>query len=514
MWFNPENAADPNKLTEWKAGLTLTDKGNGKASVAIANSVAEYSIYYVGALILSGNEISQYTYDAVMVIPKDVDDVRIVGDDLYFDYGDNTFRAVNSNETTGQIELDDWICGGSDLQPGTSDDFGKVVVSGGTKYAGPNTNSVYQKSGPDGLLGTYDDVLVKKTDPSKEIGPDNESPATNDIDPGPNASPTPNPTAAPINSPTPNPTATPIASATPTQSPTPLPTVTAVVPYAPSVVSVQISPANVSVIQKTYQQFTAQVIMSDGTQSDQGVTWEVANAQAANTMISEFGNLFVCGAESAPTLTVYAYSVENPSIRGEAIVTILPKVENPGIGIPSVAAAGIYQKVSIDGNNWVVLKKVTSGGEQYALLVSDDIMTPSFFQQNNAASNLYEGSAVQEALTGYFTSSGSTIRANAVIPNFASNDKSSVSTPTSELALVTNRTKDVFFSLSYMEAYTWPMQLWGSNYASWWLRTPGAASNQEYIARASTVSGVITPWDLSSSQNGSFGVRPAVWVIS
>jgi hypothetical protein len=116
-------------------------------------------------------------------------------------------------------------------------------------------------------------------------------------------------------------------------------------------------------------------------------------------------------------------------------------------------------------------------------------------------------------LTNYFSNAGSTIRANAVIPNFASNDKSSISSPTAELAIVTNRTKDVFFSLSYLEAYAWPMQLWGSNYASWWLRTPNAA-NQEYIARASAVSGVIMPWDLSSSQNGSFGVRPAVWVIS
>lgn len=89
----------------------------------------------------------------------------IVGPDgnLYIDCGNNTYKQVLDDEPY----LSDLICAGSDLVIGNEGDRTDVVELGddddkefGDKLLGPNDNGFYQAAGPDGLLGTADDILV------------------------------------------------------------------------------------------------------------------------------------------------------------------------------------------------------------------------------------------------------------------------------------------------------------------------------------------------------------------
>lgn len=97
----------------------------------------------------------------------------IVGPDgnLYIDCGNNTYKQVLDDEPY----LSDLICAGSDLVIGNEGDRTDVVELGdgddkefGDKLLGPDDNGFYQAAGPDGLLGTADDILV--TDATPENG--------------------------------------------------------------------------------------------------------------------------------------------------------------------------------------------------------------------------------------------------------------------------------------------------------------------------------------------------------
>jgi hypothetical protein len=190
--------------------------------------------------------------------------------------------------------------------------------------------------------------------------------------------------------------------------------------------------------------------------------------------------------------------------------------ENLGGGIPALSDTQIFNTVSLDGVDWIVLKKITTGGQKYAMLVASEMGTPTYFQADMSPDNSYEGSLPQAILTDYYAAASQTIKANAVVPNLAPNDKASVSYPTATLAYTSGQKKDIFFSLSHMEVNGWPTQYWGGNggVIVWWLRTPVPGSNSQgyFVHTLPWGAGDIEPWDVSSTSFGPFNVRPAVWV--
>ena len=81
----------------------------------------------------------------------------------YINCGNNTYKEILPDEPY----LSDLICAGMDTTIGNEDDRTDVVELGddddksfGDKLLGPNDGGFYQAAGPDGLLGTADDILL------------------------------------------------------------------------------------------------------------------------------------------------------------------------------------------------------------------------------------------------------------------------------------------------------------------------------------------------------------------
>jgi len=155
-----------------KSGFTLTP--GGKTAVVSSNAnIGAKDVISVSVNGMPDNNDAR----TIVVVPTDAVGV-VIGQDsnTYIDYGDNTFRRLNDDGSLGP-----WVCPPSDTNyvkgvPGGPDDRKDITVSGGVKYLGPNGDDSYQKAGPDGLLGTPDDVIVYQKDTTKPIAPDNESP--------------------------------------------------------------------------------------------------------------------------------------------------------------------------------------------------------------------------------------------------------------------------------------------------------------------------------------------------
>jgi hypothetical protein len=169
-----------------KPGVIFTSN-NQKASVKIGLTVDVGTRIQVTAKL----KLSPNVMDVILitVIPKEGGIIDGADGKRYVDYGDNTFEQILDSGFLGEM-----ISGGMDRTPGSSDDRSDVIIAtDDTKYLGPNPDGSYQKKGPDGLLGTEDDIFVWKKDPNKPIAPDNET----EINPGITSTVTPTATNTP-----------------------------------------------------------------------------------------------------------------------------------------------------------------------------------------------------------------------------------------------------------------------------------------------------------------------------
>ena len=127
--------------------------------------------------------------------------------------------------------------------------------------------------------------------------------------------------------------------------------------------------------------------------------------------------------------------------------------------------------VSIDGRDWVLVRRKTVGDGKYAMLVSKTSF--NYGQNFHGSSSLYEGSNLQTRMTGYYNGMNN-MKKYAVVPSLGdSTSQTATSEPTSTLA--GSQTKNIFFAISYQDWKNWGSGAHtslsiGSN-AIWWSRT-------------------------------------------
>jgi len=110
---------------------------------------------------------------------------------------------------------------------------------------------------------------------------------------------------------------------------------------APTVTSVTVTPASVTVEKGRTQRFTATV--TGNNDPNTAVTWKVEGADSASTTIDADGLLTVGTNETAKTLTVTATSVQNTSKSASASVTVAEaasETENVALGASIIAYNG------------------------------------------------------------------------------------------------------------------------------------------------------------------------------
>jgi hypothetical protein len=220
-----------------------------------------------------------------------------------------------------------------------------------------------------------------------------------------------------------------------------------------------------------------------------------------------------------PTAATPASTTPTPTAATPASTTPTPTAPLPvGEGIPAIEKAALHETVSLDGVNWILNKKISVNGENYALLISAKLWDKTSFRVDRSPNNSYEGSAVQTIMTDTFISIGPLIKANAVVPDLGPNDISAYSAPTSVLAVTSGQTKNIFFAPSYLEEMGWPQAYWGYNGGSpWWLRTPVPDSDSLiFMSHTTPDCGHILKWDTTQVTYAGiytlFHARPLVWV--
>jgi hypothetical protein len=225
------------------------------------------------------------------------------------------------------------------------------VTDSGIKYLGPNADDSYQKAGPDGLLGTEDDVYVWKIDENEEIGPCNETETHGTI----------------------------------------------------QVRNVSVTPPNAEVMKGGSVQFKAKVLMSDGSTDPAGVTWSVEPSGSA--AIDSNGLLTVNANASAKTLTVTAASVTNPFVTHSVTVTVKSGMN----AVPEIAGGNTLLGAKIgDDSDWV---EIATNGD-YSLIVRKNYINtrddaanygkPDWQYIKFGPNNRYAGSDVQAKINNWF----------------------------------------------------------------------------------------------------------------
>ena len=145
----------------------------------------------------------------------------------------------------------------------------------------------------------------------------------------------------------------------------------------------------------------------------------------------------------------------------------------PGLNDSSPSLNGT---VSIDGRDWVLVRRKTDGNGKYAMLVSKTSF--GYGQNFDNSSSLYEGSNLQGRMTSYYSNMNN-MKQYAVVPVLGdSTSQTATSEPTSTPA--GSQTKNIFFAISYQDYKNWSgvhtaLSI-GSN-AHWWSRTQVNTSN-------------------------------------
>ncbi len=220
------------------------------------------------------------------------------GGKTYMSYGDNTYKEVQADGTAGDL-----FCGGADGKPGGGDDRTDVVVlepadeTYGDKFLGPDgSDSSYLAKGPDGKLGTSDDIKVWGN-PTLE----DEIVAKNPVD----------------------------------------------------TVTISAAGSATKVTAGATLQFTASVTGNGTPAANQAVTWSVSGNSSASTTISSGGLLTVGADETASSLTVKAVSQQNTAVSGTKSVAVSPLF----VGQIGNITPGSADTVTIDSIEFYVLAK-------------------------------------------------------------------------------------------------------------------------------------------------------------
>ena len=287
----------------------------------------------------------------VIVIDKNAAGVVVGGDgNLYLDWGDNTFTKLDPD--TG-MPVGDMLCGGMDQKPGTADDRYDIVYSkNGEKLLGPNANGSYQSKGPDGKLGTSDDIMWWLKDPNKPVGDANWTGDENgDF----------------------------------TQTP----------PSGVVITSIIVSPTSATVLKGETQQFTATVKKSDGTNDNGGVTWSVTPSSAAT--ISSGGLLTIKAGATATSVIVTATSITNPAVSSSPVtVTIEPDV------YCDINNAQNGDTIVIDGREWIKVRNDSPSGTNYVLLMLKDTIGSFVYSSNDKKEIQFKESQIKNNLDSWW----------------------------------------------------------------------------------------------------------------
>ena len=330
-------------------GFSFSSTGNN-ATLNVGSNTAIGTAFNIEAV--SVQDTSKKASLTVYPIDGDANGVVIGGDgNKYLDYGDNTFRKMNNNGTTTGNPM---ICGGMDQIPGNSDDRTDIVFTkDGTKLLGPNSDGSYQHAGPDGKLGTADDVKYWKV-----AGKENE-PVGN------------------LNFP---------SDFTTTQPP------------VITVRNVTVSPESASIIKGGNKQFSATVTMSDNSIDNTGVTWTVLPAGQA-TIGNISGNqmtLTINSNATAASITLTATSIKNPAVSASITVMIEPDVYN------DINNAKNGETIVIDGKEWIKVRNDSPSGTKYVLLMSKDTIGAFKYTTDTSTNIQYKESQIKNNVNNWW----------------------------------------------------------------------------------------------------------------
>lgn len=343
-------------MTSGESGVIWTHSGQDGFSVAVNGNAASVRISAaVGSSLtlkaVSTADSGKYDVKTIIVTEAGVRGTAIGGDGkLYADYGDNTFKEMNSNG----VVSGPFICGDADRIPGTADDRSDVIVSeSGVKYLGPNADGSYQKSGPDGLLGTEDDIFVWQADKNEPISPCNETK----------------------------------------------------VPENVLVRNIWVQPLNAEVSRGGGLQFSATVYKSDDSVDPSGVTWEVRGAEPEGAAsITDDG--WLTAGLNAVKLTVAAVSKTNPAVFRIVEVRVKSDIQD----IPAaVNGRTLSAEKTGDTADWI---EIAQNGP-YSLIVRKRYISifnlaaqhddPDFQRTRFGDDNNYLNSDVRRHINNWFT---------------------------------------------------------------------------------------------------------------
>ncbi len=483
-----------------RPGFTFTAQGN-VASVRVAGDAPVASALSVRATANANGLISDTrTIIAVDAAIRDI--VAATDGALYADYGDNTFRTMNPDGiVTGAL-----LCGGLDRVPGTADDRPDVTVSdSGVKYLGPNADSSWQKAGPDGLLGTGDDIYVWPTDSGGPIAPCNE-------------------------------TTTPITV---------------------EVRNILVSPSPAEVLRGGSQLFTATVYNSNNSVDKGGVTWEVrgigSSPSVPRASIDENGMLKVD--LDASDFTVVAISKTNPAVEQPVSVTVKSAIKETPDAVMSKLlttekTGDVAEWAEIAQNGPYSLIVRTAYLNNYTGQYGDPQYQATIFGPDNGYGTSHVRRKINLWFAGAAPAQADNLAADARLRNFTvkNNAPGKLGIGTGGPAGTTDSFSspvetfdrdgtDIAFALSYSEAaaflsthYKWGsgnsaqsvtpapenfarLQIpgGGSAYSQLWLRSPG---NTLDTVSSLGASGSVFQAFIGDSQ-GDYGlIYPALWVDS
>ncbi|MBM6897886.1 hypothetical protein H9X86_11080 [Pseudoflavonifractor capillosus] len=314
-------------------------------------------IYKITATSAFTPTISSYV--DVVVLPKEAAGSdgdgggNVVDGDLdgkkYIDFGDNTYKEIRDDGTIG-----DWMCAGLDEKIGNYDDRSDVVVledptDYGYKFLGPYAVSgggeYYLAPGPDGKVGTKDDIKVIS-----------ESTFPNDL--------------------------TDIIATS----------ITLNVPEEITSDSNRVKPGK-------YYKLTAQVMNGDSPSVIQDITWSFTGElpQDETTTLSPDGRLYIGSNE--PEGTTLTVQVQAEGMNGDPLIkTVTLTVRDWEISDLKTAPTGTITTVDIDGTDFYLLAR---NGDQALIWAKDSVQQKVRFDSD---SNQYEGSEVQSTLATWLES--------------------------------------------------------------------------------------------------------------
>ena len=393
------------------------------------------------------------TFVDVYVLPADA--VGVVEGELdgklYVDFGDNTYKELKDDGSLGEF-----VSAGKDMIIGNRDDNANVVVldtpdaNYGSKFIGPNLGDTYWAMGPDGKLGTEDDVKV-------------------------------------IGQPWPNNLTTTLAD------------------------GITISTVNGEETIKVGKkmQLSASVTLKGTEIANQDVTWTVSGNTSESTTIDANGLLTVGADEPLETiLTIYAESQEMAGVKTYKNITVKPLDFEDS---PSVTA-GSTTTVTIDDVEWYVLVK--DNGKALLLakntVYSSNFGSTNVWQDSTIRTTL-NGTWLESTtvLKEKAVETEITTRSAYNATDWITTQDKVFLLSEADLFGTFNKTET-----SYAQDYTYGDEIivpdvnMIKSTSVYWLRSP-----RYYSAGNPGVADVGTAGTVSSSTyNSSHGVRPALWV--